>query len=141
MKNAAILVFILLFSACLPLQAAEILVPSQYPTIQAGIDAANNGDTVIISPGVYHGTGNWDIYFKGKAITVQSVEPENPTVVEGTVIDCNELNSCPWGPCPFSHRGFSFHNGEDENSILNGITIINGYSHQGGGIQCFGSLR
>ena len=58
-----------------PVLATDRLVPSQYPTIQAGIDAAVNGDVVIIDPNTYTGAGNRDIDFKGKAIAVRSIDP------------------------------------------------------------------
>jgi hypothetical protein len=34
-------------------QAATLHVPADYPTIQAGIDAAQAGDTVLVAPGTY----------------------------------------------------------------------------------------
>jgi parallel beta-helix repeat protein len=104
--------------------ANELLVPSQYPTIQSAIDAAVDGDTVIVAPGTYTGPGNWDIDFLGKAITVRSENgPEN------CVIDCQS-----------SGRGFRFHNNEDANSILDGFTITNGSGCTiGGGILCSSS--
>ena len=47
--------------------AATLEVPTEYHTIQAAIDAARDGDEVVVAPGRYHGT----ISFNGKAITVQ----------------------------------------------------------------------
>jgi hypothetical protein len=47
-----------------------IHVPSDQPTIQAAINAAHNGDWVVVSPGTYLE----NIDFLGKAITVKSAK-------------------------------------------------------------------
>jgi len=119
-----LLVFFLL-SALLPasLFAAVIRVPADQPTIQAGIDASSDGDTVLVANGVYTGPGNWNIKFYGKAITLRS---ENGP--EGCIIDGVETY----------HRGFLFQNGEGADSVLSGITVRNcraGWPG-GGGIYC-----
>ena len=102
---------------------ATIRVPADYSTIQAGIDAATNGDTVLVANGTYTGAGNKNLDFKGKAITVRSENgPEN------TVIDCEG-----------DGRGFYFHSGETQSSVLDGFTIINGRADSGGGIYCSSS--
>ena len=55
------------------LDGAIIHVPQDQPTIQAGIDAAVDGDTVLVDDGTWSGTGNRDLDFYGKAITVRSL--------------------------------------------------------------------
>lgn len=117
---------LLLFTTCC--LAGINRVPSDYPTIQAAIDASVDGDTVLVAPGTYTGDGNRDIDFKGKAITVKSEEGPQTCIV-----DCQ-------GSIDDPHRGFFFHTNEEANSILQGFTITNGFTitsySQGGGIYC-----
>lgn len=49
--------------------AAEIRVPADYPTIQAAVNAASNGDTLHIAPGVY--TGQVEIVSKSLTLIGQ----------------------------------------------------------------------
>jgi hypothetical protein len=100
--------------------AAVIHVPSQYPTIQAGIDAAVNGDTVLVADGVYTGPGNHNVNFNGKAITVTSDNGPEHTIIQ----------------CSGNSRGFTFVNGETHSSVLRGFTIRDGMRQfdDGGGI-------
>ncbi|MHC4266344.1 MAG: right-handed parallel beta-helix repeat-containing protein, partial [Planctomycetota bacterium] len=107
----------------------DIVVPVDFDTIQEAIDAASEGQTVIVTPKTYTGFGNRDLDFKGKAITVRSVQPNNPMSVEATIINCEGTEFEP-------HRGFYFHNNEGANSVLNGFTIKGGYAEDGGGIFC-----
>lgn len=101
-----------------------------YPTIQAAIDAASSWDIIEVQPGTYIGNGNRDIDFRGKAITVRSIDPNDPDIVAATIIDCQGTEST-------LRRGFYFHNNEDANSILAGLTITNGYQRRGGAIYCY----
>lgn len=113
------LTLIVCFSLLSPLTfAATIHVPAEQPTIQSGLDIAQNGDTVLVDDGVYTGEGNVNLDFKGKRITLKSKNG-----ADATVIDCEKLHET---------RGFYFHNGETNESVLDGFTITNG-SHQFGG--------
>lgn len=98
-------------------------------TIQAGLNAAGNGDVVILASGTYSGSGNRDLDFQGKALTLRSTDPCDSAIVAATIID-------PCGTTSEPHRGFYFHTQEDADSIVNGITITNGYAW-GGGFYCY----
>ena len=98
--------------------ASVLLVPSEYPTIQAAVNAAVPGDTVIVADGVYTGFGNRDITFRGKAITLKSAHgPAN------TILNLQGTQDDP-------HRGFDF-DGETANAVLDGFTITNGSTPNG----------
>ena len=130
MIRASVLVSLTVGSLC---AAATIVVNADgtgdYPTVQAAIDDANDGDIIELQSGTYTGDGNRDIDFLGRAITVRSIDPNDPNIVAGTIIDCNGTEAEP-------HRGFYFHSSEGPNSILAGVTITNGYAGSGGGIYC-----
>ncbi len=103
---------------CCVFDENQLNVPYQFPTIQAAIDAAAEGDTVVVAPGVYTGEGNKNISFRGKAITVRSIDPTDLWVVDNTLIDCNKESAS-------EICGFVFQGGEDSNSLLDGLTITN----------------
>ena len=84
--------------------------------IQDAILFANDGDTVVVTNGVY----NERIDFMGKAIVVSSEEGPGVTIIDG-----NQSGSV-----------VTFSGGEGMNSIIQGFTITNGYAAQGGGIYC-----
>ncbi|MBD3162181.1 MAG: hypothetical protein GF346_07700 [Candidatus Eisenbacteria bacterium] len=104
----------------LPAQATVLDVPSDpYPTIQAGLDAAQPGDTVLVAAGTYHGEGNSNLEFGGKDIVLLSESGAEQTVIE------------PEG------RGFTFYeSGETSAAVIDGFTVRYGYGQEGGGMLC-----
>jgi parallel beta-helix repeat protein len=80
-----------------------INVPGDAASIQAGINAASDGDTVLVAPGTY--VENID--FKGKAITVTSSGGATTTTIDG------------------GQKGIvvNFASNETRASVINGFTI------------------
>ncbi|MFH1371564.1 MAG: right-handed parallel beta-helix repeat-containing protein [Planctomycetota bacterium] len=142
-KNAAFLVVVVLLFAITTGQAAGTIyvdavspndpgsgtIEDPFRKIQAGINIASPGDTVLINPGAYTGSGNYDLDPQGKSIVIRGTDPNNADVVNNTIIDPNGAG-----------RGFYFHSSEDANCIVAGLTIKNAHTGgKGGGIFCYNS--
>jgi hypothetical protein len=135
MARRSLTLAILMFLLAATASAAILNVPNEHPTIQAGVDAAAEGDTVLLDPGLYFGDGNRDIDFGGKDLTVLSRDDDPATCI----IVCQGHQDDP-------HRGFIFQSGETSQSRVQGLTIRDGWAEigqlnppigGGGAILCF----
>ncbi|MBN1346305.1 MAG: right-handed parallel beta-helix repeat-containing protein [Phycisphaerae bacterium] len=117
----ALLAVLTCLATCQTLKAAERHVPSEFPTIQAAIDATSDTDVVVLAPMTFTGPGNRDVDLLGKAITVRSSDPNDPNLVAATVVDCQATSAQP-------HRAFVFQSGEGPGTQLIGLTLTNGYA-------------
>lgn len=124
------LVFAFLFTASFqtglhPAFAATIINVSPPSTIQSGINAADDGDTVLVAPGTY----NERIRFYGKSVTVKSGGGASVTIIDGSS----------------SGSVVIFSNEESAMAVLDGFTIqhgsgtFNDFDEDtfGGGIYCY----
>ncbi|MBN1594019.1 MAG: hypothetical protein JW941_12320 [Candidatus Coatesbacteria bacterium] len=89
-----------------------------FAAIQEAIDAAANGDEIVVHPGSYYE----NVRFCGKNITLRSLEPADDAVVASTIIDGGQ-NGCV----------VRFDGTENESCELAGFTITNGSSSYGYG--------
>ncbi|UCC78978.1 MAG: T9SS type A sorting domain-containing protein, partial [Candidatus Zixiibacteriota bacterium] len=97
-----------------------------YPTIQQGIDASVEGDTVLVQPGTYVENVN----FNGHNIVLGSLflTTGDTSYIEQTVIDGGWAGSV-----------ISFVNNENNTAIIEGFGIQHGLSQFGAGIYCYGA--
>ena len=94
--------------------SATIKVPEEHPTIQAGIDTAVDGDTVLVHPGTYIE----NINFKGKTIVVGSLylTTNDESYISSTIIDADMK-----APVAL------FESNETREAKLVGLTLQNGW--------------
>ena len=88
---------------------------ADFDNIQDAIKSSEHGDTIIVKTGTYNQT----ISFNNKAVTLTSEDPDDPNIVQSTIISSNSVYSV------------TFDFGEGNDSVLAGFTIT------GGGIICF----
>ncbi len=96
-----------------------IRIPADYPTIRQGIVAANPGDTVLVSDGIYYEQIN---FLGKKPLMVASgyLMDGDTNHIANTIIDGSRLTN------PDSASVAYFISGEDTSSVLLGFTIQNG---------------
>ena len=110
--NKAFLFGVILSALAGSLSAATVRrVPAEYPSIQQAITDCNDGDTVLVSPGVYYETIN----FGGKNITVTSTDPNDRGIVGYTIINADGDGTV-----------VTFENRETNKAVLAGFTITGG---------------
>ncbi|MFC1739051.1 S8 family serine peptidase, partial [Planctomycetota bacterium] len=87
---------------------------SEHPfdSIQKAVNDAINGDIIIVRDGTYKGIGNYDINTKGLAVKIS--REKGPFVA---TIDCERKG-----------RAFLFQSGETTTTVLDGLTLTNGYA-------------
>ena len=100
MKNMTSCLLAIFVMAVAPVASAVIInIPGDYPTIQEGINASSDGDTVLVAPGLYLET----VTIENKNILLTSSEGPEDTEIKGFVI---------------------FQEGVDTTCVLRGFTVI-----------------
>lgn len=84
--------------------------PADFSTIQAAINAASDGDTILVAYGTYTDTGNEVVNTLGKMVSITADE----TVPMLTVIDGQGVR-----------RGITCENGETLKTVISGFAIVN----------------
>ena len=99
-----------------------------YVSFQSEIDAASDGDTILVAPGTYEG----NINFNGKNVVVASeyLTTGDSSYIRTTIIDAKQNGSV-----------VRFENNETNQAALIGFTITGGYAVKGAGVYISGGAE
>jgi hypothetical protein len=95
---------------------------ADFDNIQAAVDAASDGDEIVVMPGTYTSTAGEVVNMLGKEIWLHSSAGAEVTIIDGEG----------------TRRGILCDNNETSNTIIEGFAIKNCYSKysNGGGVRC-----
>ncbi len=104
-----------------PPQDRTVRVPAEASTIQAAVDLAENGDTVLVAAGVYSGDGNRDINLGEKRLTLRSESgPLATTILCGGSGQDGHVAFTGFGDLPIEIDGFSVRGAySSQGSVMN----------------------
>jgi len=106
--------------------AAVHRVPSEFATIQAGIDASAEGDTVLVAPGTYTGAGNISLDLGSRNLMLCSEAGPSATVITSDLTNA---------------FGVRIAGGQDRRTVLAGLTFYrcDSAAPGGGAVCCLGT--
>jgi len=106
--------FLLILSASVTLTTADILSVNpdgsgDFTSIQEAVDAADDGDWVLVSPGIHTEPGGQVVDLVGKDIILRATGTAQETILDGEGM----------------RRGIYCGNGETRSTLIQGFTIRN----------------
>ena len=114
-KNLTYIFLVVLYAIANTAESRQLAVPEEFETIAEAINQSENGDSVIVAPGVYLEL----VDYRGKNITLLG-SPEDPTL---TVINGGNEHQC-----------VRFRRQETRDAVLDGFTLRSGAEEYGGGM-------
>jgi len=142
MKHAGIWSWtvLLIFTACSdatcpvpdPPSATDLTthrVPSEYATVQAAMDAAVDGDTVLVSPGTYEGPGNVELDPHGVSMVIRSAAGPESTIIRlhsGSSVVTAGFKVTRGERSPMAIEGFTFRDGAATLGAPTAIVCVGG---------------
>ncbi len=122
--SAVFVLLLLVLALARTSSSATINVPVDQPTVRAAVDAAVNGDTILVAPGIHAG----GVFVEGKAVTLASwfVASGDTALIAQTVIGGVVGNPCSGGhPSCVGNAVLEFGSNAHGSAVV-GLTVTQG---------------